>query len=101
MLGALPWPVNEAADGEEGIRLARQAQPRLILLDLNMPGLGGIETLTRLKGDSRTSAIPVVIITSQTPTAQEREELMSGARAILSKEGLSPEALLEAMNDTL
>lgn len=101
MLGALPWPVNEAADGEEGIRLARQAQPRLILLDLNMPGLSGIETLTRLKGDSRTSAIPVVIITSQTPTAQEREELMSGARAILSKEGLSPETLLEAMNDTL
>ena len=98
MLGGLPWPVDEAAGGEEGICRARKAKPRLILLDLNMPGLSGLETLTRLKSDPLTRETAVVIITSQILTFGEREELMTGASAILSKEGLSKVRLLEAIS---
>jgi len=97
MLGRLPWPVDEAANGEEGIRKAREAHPNLILLDLKMPGLSGFETLSRLKSDPLTSETPVVIVTSQTLAAGEREDLMVMAQAILSKEGLSKEALLAAI----
>jgi signal transduction histidine kinase/CheY-like chemotaxis protein len=100
MLRDSPWRVDEAAGGDEGIRRARQAQPGLILLDLNMPGLSGLDTLNKLKDEPLTSAIPVVIVTSQTLTAEEREELMMGARQILSKEGLTPEMLLEVINRT-
>src|SRR5262245_62783 len=94
MLGRLPWPVDEAASGEEGIRRARESRPNLILLDLKMPGLNGFETLSRLKSDPLTSETPVVIVTSQTLTSGEREDLMARAQAIISKEGLSQEGLL-------
>ena len=97
MLGRSPWLVDEAASGEEGIRRAREARPNLILLDLKMPGLSGFETLSRLKNDPLTSETPVVVVTSQTLTSGECEDLMSRAYAILSKEGLSQEGLLEAI----
>jgi signal transduction histidine kinase/CheY-like chemotaxis protein len=97
MLSRLPWQVDEAASGEEGIRMARKARPNLILLDLKMPGLSGLETLSRLKSDPLTSETPVVIVTSQTLTSLEREDLMARAQAILSKEGLSPDGLVEAI----
>jgi len=97
MLVRSPWLVDEAASGEEGIRMALEARPNLILLDLNMPGLSGFETLSRLKNDPLTSETPVVVVTSQTLTSGECEDLMSTARAILSKEGLSQEGLLEAI----
>jgi len=97
MLGRLPWPVDEAVNGEEGIRRAREARPNLILLDLKMPGLSGFETLSRLKSDPLTRETPVVIVTSQTLAAGESEDLMVMAQAILSKDGLSKEALLAAI----
>lgn len=97
MLGRSPWLVDEAASGEEGIRMAREARPNLILLDLKMPGLSGVETLSRLKSDPLTSETPVVIVTSQTLTSSESEDLMARAQAILSKEGLSQEGLVEAI----
>src|SRR5499426_674656 len=97
MLGRSPWKVDEAASGEEGIRMALEARPNLILLDLKMPGLSGFETLSRLKNDPLTSETPVVVVTSQTLTSAEAEDLMGSARAILSKEGLSQEGLLEAI----
>jgi signal transduction histidine kinase/ActR/RegA family two-component response regulator len=97
MLVGSPWSVDEAASGEEGIRRAHEALPNLILLDLKMPGLSGFETLSRLKNDPLTSKTPVVIITSKTLTSSEREELMAGANAVLSKEGLSQEELMAAI----
>jgi signal transduction histidine kinase len=97
LLGRSPWLVDEAASGVEGIRMAREARPNLILLDLKMPGLSGVETLSRLKSDPLTSETPVVIVTSKTLTSREREDLMARAQAILSKEDLSPERLVEAI----
>jgi signal transduction histidine kinase len=94
MLGRLPWLIDEAASGEEGLRMAREARPNLILLDLKMPGLSGFETLSRLKSDPLTRETPVVVVTSKTLTSREREDLMAIAHAILSKEGLSQDGLL-------
>ncbi|HEX5081452.1 MAG TPA: response regulator, partial [Blastocatellia bacterium] len=97
LLGASSWLVDEAGGGEEGVRMARKARPDLILLDLKMPGLSGFETLSRLKGDPVISETPVIIVTSQTLTPEERKDLTARANAILSKEGLSRERLLEAI----
>ena len=94
MLGGLPWRVDEASSGEEGLRLAREARPNLILLYLKMPGLSGFETLSRLKSNPLTSETPVVIVTAKTFAPGEREDLMARVYAILSKEGLSQERLL-------
>lgn len=53
----------EAADGEEGLDLALENHPDLILLDLKLPKLDGIEVLERLRKDSWGKAVPVVILT--------------------------------------
>jgi signal transduction histidine kinase/FixJ family two-component response regulator len=97
MLAGSQWPVDEAASGEEGVRRARESRPDLILLDLKMPGMSGFETLSRLRNDPLTRETPVVIVTSKTLTSGEREELMAGTNAILSKEGLSQEELIAAI----
>jgi signal transduction histidine kinase/ActR/RegA family two-component response regulator len=97
MLGRLSWLIDEAASGEEGLRMARETRPNLILLDLKIPGLSGFEILSMLKSDPVTGETPVVIVTSQTLTSGERKDLMARANAILSKEGLSQEGLVEAI----
>jgi signal transduction histidine kinase/CheY-like chemotaxis protein len=79
----------EATDGPSGIEMARQQNPRGILLDLRMPGMNGFEVLRQLKADSVTRDIPVVIVTSKILTAEERDILSSQATAVLSKEVLS------------
>ncbi len=52
-------------DGEEGVAMARSTAPQLILLDLMLPGLDGIEVCRRLKGDSVTGDIPIIMVTAK------------------------------------
>jgi signal transduction histidine kinase/CheY-like chemotaxis protein len=101
MLRDLPVLLVEATNAEEGFRIARETVPGLILLDLNMPELSGADALTRLKDDPLTSGIPVIIVTSQSLAAAEREQLMVRARAILSKEYLLSDKLLEEVSRAL
>jgi len=98
MLKDIPVVFVEATSAEEGLSIAREAVPSLILLDLNMPGLSGSDALTMLKDDPLTSGIPVIIVTSQSLTGAEREELMVRAQAIFSKEHLLSDKLLEEVN---
>src|SRR5882757_6453928 len=54
-----------ASDGEEGLHLARESRPDLILLDLRLPGIEGEEVLSILKRDSLTQGIPVIIVSDR------------------------------------
>jgi DNA-binding response OmpR family regulator len=67
--------VTEAEDGAEGLELAREEQPDVILLDVMMPGLDGWEVLQRLLDDDRTKEIPIVFLTA-------RAELRDRARGL-------------------
>ena len=61
------YEVLDASDGAAGLKLAEDKLPNLILLDLLMPGIDGIETLSRLKISAKTADIPVLMVTgSQT-----------------------------------
>jgi signal transduction histidine kinase/CheY-like chemotaxis protein len=75
----------EATGGIEGLRLARQTKPNLIVLDLSMPDLSGFEVLGALKREPETREIPVVIYTSQTLDSAERARLAE-ALEIVPKE---------------
>jgi signal transduction histidine kinase/ActR/RegA family two-component response regulator len=97
LLGRAPYLIETAADGLAGLNRARESQPQVILLDLNLPELSGFEVLTRLKSDPATRHIPVVVATSEVLTDAEREQLAAHARAILSKGSLSRETLLSAL----
>jgi CheY-like chemotaxis protein len=84
----------EAADGQEGVKKANEVLPDLIVLDLVMPELSGVEVLRSLKGNPRTSKIPVVLHTSKKLDVSERN-LLQDAIAIIPKENESREALVE------
>ena len=84
----------EAADGQEAVHKAEEDLPDLIVLDVVMPELSGVEVLRSLKGNPRTSKIPVVIHTSKKLDASERDSLRD-AIAIIPKENESREALTE------
>ena len=66
----------EAETGEEGVRLARERQPALILMDIQLPGMSGIEALGRLRADATTRMIPVIAVTASV-MAQDRERVMA------------------------
>jgi CheY-like chemotaxis protein len=85
--------VIAAADGEEGLRLARSERPALVLLDLLMPKMSGLEVLRALKGDAATRGIPVLVL-SNSSRQQDVDEIMRlGAVGYLVKADLSLRAL--------
>jgi CheY-like chemotaxis protein len=71
--------------GTSGLALAIEHQPDLILLDLQLPDLGGGEVLERLQKDPHTSAIPVVMISADATAAQIARIMAMGARNYLTK----------------
>jgi CheY-like chemotaxis protein len=81
--------IIEATDGREGIHLAQAEKPDCIILDISLPELSGFEVLSRLKSDSTTNPIPVIISTSQPLVADEERTLRESTLAILSKETAS------------
>jgi signal transduction histidine kinase/CheY-like chemotaxis protein len=74
--------VVAASSGEQGLQLARQLRPRLIVLDLVMPGLDGWRTLHRLKNDAATADIPVVVVSI---VASEQRGSLLGAVDLVDK----------------
>ena len=58
------YDVSMAADGQEGIELAQRLHPHLILLDLRMPGLDGLDVLRRLKMSPDTVGIPIIVLSA-------------------------------------
>ena len=90
VLGNGGYRLLEARGGNEGLRLAKESKPDLIILDLSMPDLSGFEVLDQLKMDPKTQQIPVVIYTSQRLESGERERLQAAAD-IVPKETQSRE----------
>ncbi len=80
IVDAMGYRVLTALDSEEGVRLAREEAPDLILMDVQMPRMDGISALKLLKADQRTAAIPVIALTSY---------VMKGDRERLLAEGFS------------
>ena len=77
--------VLEAADGTEALNLASQNLPDLILTELNLAGLNGLELLRQLRQSDATKAVPVVIITSEAGESHVLEALSLGAHGYIRK----------------
>ena len=93
-----------ASDGEEGLRVASEKIPDVIVLDMMLPKLGGPQVLQCLKDDARTAAIPVIVLSSL-PQTNEEKLTQQGAAAYLEKSKLelehSANALTEAVRKVL
>jgi CheY-like chemotaxis protein len=91
--------VLEATSGSEGLRRARELAPDVILLDMRMDDMSGLDVLARLRQDRATSRIPVVAVTSQRLTAADLGA-MAGV-PIVQKSALTRERLKEAIAEAL
>lgn len=86
------FTIITARNGEEGLTVAATAMPHLVLTDVMMPGMGGMQLLHSLKDDERTSHIPVIMLTARNEQHARIESLKRGADDYLTKP-FSPEEL--------
>jgi DNA-binding response OmpR family regulator len=87
------FEIIEAADGDEALRLAWRERPDLILLDVMMPRLDGLEVCRQLKSDPATKEIVVVLLTAMAQESDRERGLAAGADDYFTKP-FSPLALL-------
>jgi two-component system cell cycle response regulator DivK len=83
----------EAVDGESGLALAREELPSLILMDVQLPKMSGLDATRALKADARTSHIPIIVITSFALSGDREKATGAGANGYLAKP-YSPRELL-------
>ena len=85
LLQAQGYQVIEATDGRAGLDLTRAELPDLILLDIHLPDISGLEIAMKLKSEERTRDIPIVVITASLLSESEQSALASGCDAFLRK----------------
>jgi two-component system cell cycle response regulator DivK len=79
------FTVLVAVTGEDAVVRARAARPDLVLMDLQLPGIDGLEAFTRLRGDERTSGIPVIALTAYAMHEDRERALAAGFDGYLQK----------------
>jgi two-component system, cell cycle response regulator DivK len=85
VLEATGYAVLEATNGEEAVELAGAHLPGLVLMDVQLPGMSGLDALALLRGDDRTAAIPVLAVTAQAMRGDRERFLAAGFDGYLSK----------------
>jgi two-component system, cell cycle response regulator DivK len=66
------YEIIEAETGEEGVRLAQERHPSLVLMDIRLPGIDGIEALRQLRAEQTTRGIPIMAMTASVMTADRQ-----------------------------
>jgi two-component system, OmpR family, alkaline phosphatase synthesis response regulator PhoP len=94
------YRVSTAGDGVEALDQIGQERPDLVLLDINMPRMDGIEVLRRLRADPETAALPVILLTAKAQDEDILEGKRSGADYYLTKP-FSPVELLSVIREAL
>lgn len=85
VLQATGYATLEATSGEDALALAQSENPALVLMDVQLPGMDGIEALGRLRQDERTASIPVLALTAQAMSGDRERFLEAGFDGYLSK----------------
>ncbi len=94
------YDVEEAGDGEEGLRRLPDFGPDLVLLDLMMPGANGLEVLSRIRADPERGTLPVIILTAKGQDSDRDLALAGGASDFVTKP-FSPMKLLTRIREIL
>jgi two-component system cell cycle response regulator DivK len=85
VLTAKGYRIVEAETGEDGVRLAGEQSPALVLMDIQLPGINGIEALRQLRAAPATAGIPVIAVTASAMTQDRQKILAAGFDAYQSK----------------
>jgi len=85
VLQAKGYRTTEAETGEDGVRVGHEQVPDLVLMDIQLPGISGMEVLKRLRDDPVTRSIPVIAVTASAMQQNQREILAAGFDGYLPK----------------
>ncbi len=99
-LQQLGYAVHTAMDGQQGLELILQVHPDLVVTDLQMPYMSGIELATRLWSSSKTKDIPVIMLSARGFAIQDQIQDLGNVRTLLSKP-FGTKALAELIGTTL
>jgi two-component system cell cycle response regulator DivK len=100
LLASVGHELIEASDGAEGIALAAQHKPDLILMDIQLPVLDGYEATRRIKADPALRHIPIIAVTSYALSGDEAKTRAAGCDAYIAKP-FSPRDLLAKIKELL
>jgi two-component system cell cycle response regulator DivK len=98
LLRACGCSVMQATDGHSGWQMAQEHRPNLIIMDIQLPGMSGLEVLARLKADKDLQAIPVIALTAFAMKGDEESFLQSGFDHYVSKPISVPDFLQMVKN---
>ncbi|MGE0080487.1 MAG: twitching motility response regulator PilH [Thiohalomonadaceae bacterium] len=100
MLKKHGFSVSSVSNGEDGIKVAKEKKPDLILMDVVMPGINGFQATRQLSKDADTSSIPVIIVTTKDQETDRVWGLRQGARDYLTKP-VAEEELIDKIKSVL
>ncbi len=100
-LEAEDYEVITAVDGEEAIAEIRKEKPDMVLLDIMMPKINGLDVLAELKKDPQFKAMPVIMLTALIQDVTKVKSLMSGADDYLMKSEVMPGEVIKKVNQVL
>ena len=100
LLARQPYDLTEAHDGEAGVAAARREKPNLIIMDVQLPKLSGLDATRQIRAEPETSRIPIIIVTSFALSGDDKKAMDAGASAYLAKP-YSPRQLLDAIKKWL
>jgi two-component system, cell cycle response regulator DivK len=100
VLQATGYRVVEAETAEDGLRMAAEQRPALILMDIQLPGMSGTEALLRLRADPDTRAIPVIAVTASVMT-QDRRQIMAAGFDGYETKPISVKGFLQTVRQVL
>ena len=100
LLKQTSYTLIEARDGEEGVAKALETRPDLILMDVQLPKISGLEATRRLRAEAATADTPIIAITSFALSGDDHKAKEAGATAYLAKP-FSPRELLALIRSTV
>jgi two-component system cell cycle response regulator DivK len=96
LLARQPYDLLEAHDGEAGVMAARRDKPDVIVMDVQLPKLSGLDATRAIRAEPETAKIPIIVVTSFALSGDDQKAMAAGASAYLAKP-YSPRQLLNTI----
>jgi len=96
LLARQPYDLLEAHDGEAGVAAARRDKPDVIVMDIQLPKLSGLDATRAIRAEPETATIPIIVVTSFALSGDDKKAMDAGASAYLAKP-YSPRQLLDTI----
>jgi two-component system, cell cycle response regulator DivK len=100
LLTRTSYRLREAADGEAALGMVREERPDLILMDVQLPKMSGLDVTRALRDDPATADVPIIVVTSFALSGDEQRAMAAGASAYIAQP-YSPRELLALINTFL